>query len=227
MTLSYDGRRMDSFGVFISGEGVFNTPSKDVEFVSIPGRNGDLTIDNHRFNNIKITYPAFIRSDFTQKNRDLVSFLGSMRGYKRLEDDYNPDYYRMAVYESGFEFSTTPWNLGAKFDLVFNCKPQKFLKVGENEIDIVTSGVVFNPTRFNSKPLIVVNGTGTFTVGDYSFTIDADCPMSTVYLDCDLMDAFNGTTNLNNYVSGEFPELVPGENIISNSMTITPRWWTI
>lgn len=226
MTLAYDGQRMDAFGVRISGEGVFNTPSRDIEFLSVPGRNGDLSIDNGRYNNISITYPAFIKDGFPQKNRALVSFLASVKGYKRLEDDYNPDYYRMAVYQGGIDFATTPWNRGAKFDLVFNCKPQKYLKVGEQTVTITTSGVLFNPTRFNAKPLIKT-GKGTITIGDYTITVANDCPVNEIYLDCDLMNAYNGTTNLNNYVSGTFPELIPGANAITGNFEIQPRWWTI
>jgi hypothetical protein len=64
-------------------------------------------------------------------------------------------------------------------------------------------------------------------IGDYAITVANDCPVNEIYLDCDLMNAYNGTTNLNNYVSGTFPELVPGANAITGNFEIQPRWWTI
>ena len=42
------------YGVFISGTGTFNKPERRVKKFTVPGRNGDLTIDEGAFNNLTI-----------------------------------------------------------------------------------------------------------------------------------------------------------------------------
>ena len=37
-SLSFDGVESRNFGVYITGEAVYNAPTRDVEMVSIPGR---------------------------------------------------------------------------------------------------------------------------------------------------------------------------------------------
>ena len=34
------------YAIYISGDGVYNAPERDVEFVSVPGSNGDIAMDN-------------------------------------------------------------------------------------------------------------------------------------------------------------------------------------
>lgn len=60
----YRDQLSSSFGIYISGPAVYNAPERDEEVIEIPGRNGSLTIDNGRFKNIDVRYPAFIRREF-------------------------------------------------------------------------------------------------------------------------------------------------------------------
>ena len=52
-------------------------------------------------------------------------------------------------------------------------------------------------------------------------------------IDCDIMDAFKGSTNCNGNISGSFPTLAPGDNTVdlpSSGITkieIIPRWWVL
>ena len=52
--LTYDGVDSSSFGVFISGDGVFDAPARRGEMISIPGRNGSLFMDEGVFENITV-----------------------------------------------------------------------------------------------------------------------------------------------------------------------------
>ena len=61
---NYAGKNSTDFGVWISGESTYTSPEKDVDAVTIPGKNGTLTIDNGRFHNIAVPYPAFIIDNF-------------------------------------------------------------------------------------------------------------------------------------------------------------------
>ena len=91
-----------------------------------------------------------------------------------------------------------------------------------------------NPTAYTAKPLIVVyttGGHGRITVYGEVFEI-TDSPSNTINLDCEKQDAYLGTSNLNQYVSGVFPTFVPGtNNVICNlgisSVDVIPRWWEL
>ena len=62
--LLFDGHSSKDYGVYISGLNTFGGAERDVEVISVPGRNGDLTVDNGKYKNIHVTYPAFIYDKF-------------------------------------------------------------------------------------------------------------------------------------------------------------------
>ncbi len=137
--LEFDGVSSRTYGVYITGEAVYNAPERDVEMITIPGRNGSFALDNGRFQNIEVSYPAGIfadtEADFREAISDFRNFLCSRKGYVRLQDEYNPNEYRMAVYKSGLEVTPAMLKAG-EFTITFDCKPQRWLKSGETAVTI-------------------------------------------------------------------------------------------
>ena len=228
-----DGVDSRTFGVYISGQGTFSAPARPYEVRSIPGRNGDILTGGKRLENGVLTYPAFIVRDLESNIRALRNFLLSRSGYVRLTDSYHPDEYRMVYYGESFEPQVTERNSEATFDLVFGCKPQRFLLSGETATVYTSAGTITNPTRFSAQPLIRVYGSGTVGIGSTTITITA----ANVYtdIDCALMAAYKGAVNRNSYVqlsTLDYPVLPPGSTGITlgGSVTrveITPRWWEV
>ena len=180
--LSFDGVSSRTYGVYITGTAVYNAPARDVEMVTIPGRNGSFALDNGRFENITVSYPAGIfadtEADFAQAISDFRNYLCSRKGYVRLQDDYNPNEYRMAIYKSGLE--VTPAQLKAgEFEIVFECKPQRFLTSGEAAVAVASGGKLTNPTYFESNPLLTVEGYGDIEFNGYDINI-ADVTVGTI-----------------------------------------------
>ena len=175
--LYFDGTSSGDYGVYISGAGTFNAPKRDVEMVSIPGRNGTLALDKGRFENIEVTYHAGLygvdEADFAEAVSDFRNFLCSRNGYVRLEDDYNPSEYRMAVYKSGLDVDANLLKAG-EFDLIFDCKPQRWLKSGEEAVTVASGDTMDNPTLFESSPLLEVEGNGIISFNGYDIEIYAD-----------------------------------------------------
>lgn len=177
--LIFDGISLKDYGVYISGDAVYDSPERDVEMISIPGRNGTFALDKGRFNNIEVTYPAGVFSDsqtnFADKVSALRNQLASRTGYRRIEDEYHPDEYRMGVYKRGLEFDPVHYSEASEFEITFDCKPQRFLKSGETEITIPSQGAGYNltnPTLFESKPLLMVEGYGDINIDDQVISID-------------------------------------------------------
>lgn len=176
-SLTYGGKTSREFGVYITGEGVYNAPERDVEMIDIPGRNGAYALDHGRFSNIEIEYPCSIaadnETDYREALSDFRNWLCSQKGYVRLTDDYNPDEYRLAVYKSGLEVSTVQQTAG-EFTITFEAKPQRFLTSGETAITVQSGDTVNNPTLFDSSPLLEINGYGTINLGSNVIDFDGE-----------------------------------------------------
>lgn len=230
--LMIDGKPTSDFGVFISGVGTYNAPERDTTAVSVPGRNGDLLIDNGRFHNIEITYPCYIVKEFADKFNAFKNYLLSRNGYFKIEDSYDAEHYRKAFHNSGLTPSVQLLHRVGAFEITFNCNPQRFLKDGDNTLILTSDGMMFNPTYFDAKPLIRAYGTGSFTINDITVTITSANEYTDI--DCEIMDAFKGSVNCNGNIEttdNKFPVLTSGENTISmtgiTQLEITPRWWEI
>lgn len=160
---TFDGVSSKTFGIYLTGETVFDAPVRDVEMISIPGRNGSYALDRGRFDNIALRYsaslPADSEVDFAQAVSDLRNYLCSKVGYQRLEDEYNPDEYRLAIYKSGLEVSPTLLKRGT-FEIMFECKPQRFLKSGETATSKANNSTITNPTLFDAHPLLQFTSNG-------------------------------------------------------------------
>ena len=208
-------------------------PERDYTITHIPGRNGDIIQDNGCYKNVERTYEVSFdapNEDFATYANAVSAWLHSTTGYARLEDSYEPNYYRMAVYQESNIFENL-YNKAGTATIVFECKPQRFLKTGENIITIQNSLTIMNPTGFEAYPLFKVTGTsGVLTVNGNSITFSSIDDF--VMLDCELQDAYKENINKNSTISGTFPVLKTGSNTISwtgniSSVTMKPRWWTI
>lgn len=155
-TLIFNGQDLADFGVHISGEGTFNAPTRAIEEQIVPGRNGTLIIDGGRWENIMVTYPAYITDDFDDNMTALRSFLASVRGYARLADTYHPNEFRLACFSDEITVRTSGrYNAQGQFDLSFNCKPQRFLTSGEevttfDASDLPSESFSGNPATFET-----------------------------------------------------------------------------
>lgn len=208
-------------------------PERDYTITHIPGRNGDIIQDNGCYKNVERTYEVSFdapNEDFATYANAVSAWLHSTTGYARLEDSYEPNYYRMATYQESNIFENL-YNKAGTATIVFECKPQRFLKTGDNIITIQNSLTIMNPTGFEAYPLFKVTGTsGVLTVNGDSITFSSIDGF--VMLDCELQDAYRENINKNSTISGTFPVLKTGSNTISwtgdiSSVTMKPRWWTI
>lgn len=190
--LTFDGADSSDFGVFISGEGVFDAPARRGEMISIPGRNGSIFMDEGVFENITVEYPAFIGTGYEELFRtklgDLRSALSSRGNYKRLTDTYHPDEFRLGVFREGLEVDPQHITRAGSFTMKFDCKPQRFLVSGEDPAVFTSGGIITNPTLFNSRPLIKVIGNGTVRIEPYEFTISETT--GPIWIDSELYESY-------------------------------------
>lgn len=215
------------FGLIISKKKIYSTPARNVSFLSVPGRCGDVISDDGSYPNIEVSYTVGCKNIGSQLE-NIASWL-SQPGYLKLSDTYMPNFFRLAANVSGQSWDEQLLNFG-EATLTFNCKPFRYLVSGENTTTFTTSGTITNPTSFSSLPHIKITGSGNVTlhVNSNSYLLSAISP--NIEIDSEMMSVYRGTTLLNNKAGfDEFPVLEPGDNSISWTGTVTkveivPRW---
>lgn len=236
----FNGIPSTNYGIHVETPPVYATPERDYEVVHIPGRNGDLVIDNGSYKNVTRKYSISvgeIDGNFTTLAAGVSEWLHSASGYARLEDSYESDYFRLAYYVADAEMENL-FHQAGKMSIEFNCKPARFLKAGERAVPFTTDGSISNPTFQKSFPklTVVVSGSGTLTIGDQTITISGLTNSTRMVIDSELQDIYEegSLTNLNSKVSlsDGFPLLSPGVNTITftgsiTSVEVIPRWWIL
>lgn len=232
----FNGVSSQDYGIQVEHPPEYQIPARDYEVIHIPGRNGDLVIDNGSYQNVSRSYQIAIgdeRKYFTDMANVVAEWLNSASGYARLEDSYEPEYYRMAMFQSEVSIENIMQHAG-RTTVDFNCKPQRFLKSGEDPLRLSANTILRNPTGFCSLPQITIYGSGRGVLNVNGFTITISNVNGSIVLDSEIQDAYKGGVNRNADIilSNRFPELVSGENSITWSGGITyveviPRWWTL
>ena len=149
------------FDLVIQTPPTYTFPEKDITTTHIPGRNGDVIVDNDSYKNIERTYSvaSVFRpgTDFVANSERIIEWLTKYTGYVRLEDTYDNTVYRMATYKNGGSFVNL-YDRATAIDISFDCKPQRYLKIGEKPINFVSSNIELrNPTSMPSLPIIKLN----------------------------------------------------------------------
>lgn len=221
-------------GIYVDASESFNKPERSAEVFSIPGRSGDLIIDNGTFGNVLINYPAYIHDNFQTTWDALINTLGALAGYQRIECSNDTTHFRQGRVIIPQTPNVSRVNKDAHFDLAFDCKPQRYLTSGETTTTLTASGSISNPTAFASRPLLRITGNGTVTVNGTGITLTSNSGNYTD-VDCEMMDCYRGSASRNQYVTfsaNDFPTLKPGSNTITfgsgiTQLIITPRWWEL
>lgn len=148
---------------------MFSAPEYDAEFISIPGRSGDIINPNRRFANIKVTYTVFL----ARKNiaalaavlRDIKGWLYSEPDrYHEITDSYDAEYFRYGVISGNLDIEEQLNKVGS-FTVTFNCKPYKYSLAGQETVSADSSELtIANPTAFESRPYIKLYGNGTVVI---------------------------------------------------------------
>ena len=213
---TYNGRSSVEFGLHIKKKDVFSAPEYDAEFISIPGRSGDIINPNRRFANIKVTYTVFLaRKNVAALASDLRDIKGWLYSepdrYHEITDSYDAEYFRYGVISGNLDIEEQLNKVGC-FTVTFT-----------------------NPTAFDSKPYIKIYGSGTVRLmiqpeGQGTSVWVLSGVDEYIEIDSELMNCFKDTTLKNDTVTGDgFPMLKPGTTTIAcagnvQRIEVIPRW---
>ena len=232
-TFYLDGIDAQSAGIYLQKPIVFSEAVPNIESKTIPGRNGDLIFETGSYKNRSGSVSCFcLQEDVETAVSAAGRFLMRKKGYRRLETSDDPNHYWMARVENSPQMEMRIRVL-APFDISFDCKPQRFLKSGENKTSFTASGSISNQYGQTALPLITLygNGTGTLTIGDC--VVEIKSLSGVLRLDSDTQNAYNDNGNQNMKINAPiFPTLRDGENKIGfgggiERVEIVPRWWEL
>lgn len=242
--ITYDGVASTDYGIVVSEAPVFERPNRKQTIIQVPGRNGSVIFPEDAWEDVVRSYNVWLSENVTEdsggdKSGYLVeyvdafeAFLNSKKGYVRLEDNFEPDIYRLAYYSGGDAFSNEMTQYG-RAELRFTCRPERFLKSGETPVSVTNGATLTNPTRFASKPIIHIEASNeTISVSIGGKTITAEVT-DYINIDCERLNAYRlPVENKNDKISGSFPTIPSGSNTIGITGTytkveITPNWFTV
>lgn len=150
-------------GIYVDAAVSFNKPAKRVQTFEVPGRNGNLIIDEGTFDNVLISYPVYEKDTFPAEFDDLVNWLASLEGYQRIECSNDPDHYRMGRFVVPQTPTAKRLNRDGYYQLSFDCKPQRWLLSGEEDTEIDNDAVVL---ASDNEPYLFRKSGGAQDIGD-------------------------------------------------------------
>ena len=158
----FNGTRSDDMGLLIASDPVSVHPARRGELFPIPGRNGSIVREDGSYDTYTVTYDVLLdskdkASDVYAHAREVAEWLLGSRGFCRLEDSYEPEYFRLARCAAQMSVENRLARFG-RAQIAFEVQPQRYLKSGETPIsyegDSTTIFSITNPTQFEARPLL-------------------------------------------------------------------------
>jgi phage-related protein len=162
----YGGEGSREHGLFIRDFPTYYAAERRISAQEIPARNGTVIDDEGSFSNVTSIYNVWMKHDFgIEKLHSLSYWLLGGKGYRKLEDSFEPEVYRMAVCSNALEVAMEIERKGSA-EITFNCKPQRFLRFGDLPVRAANGGSLYN-RYMPSRPQIILQGTGSgaITIG--------------------------------------------------------------
>lgn len=236
---SYQKKDSRDFGLRIESKKVLSAPSFNQKFVEIPGRDGRLLLPGGEFSNAEIVFTCFVIAkdgdELMQRIKDIKAWLLQKPDrYHRLENSYEKEFFRKAVFTSKLDIEEEMKKIG-RMTLTFSCLPYRYLKSGETQERVsLPSAAIHNPMEISSLPEFKIQGTGSLSFilqnreGLFPFELKGDGKEITI--DSERMLVFSADENRSgSFKAPLFPFLAPGDNRIETSQNITeflirPNW---
>lgn len=233
MYFIYNDKSSEDFNIKIKTINNLSSPQRSIEKILVPGRNGELILDNGNFENFILTIECYLNCSSEDKNvisKEIKRWLQSDFSYKKLILSDDTEFYYEAYCDTKLDFEYVSSNFES-FLISFSCKP--FKKKMNDDVITITESIVINNPYLVSNPLIKVMGVGDVLVNINNQKLILKGLEDEIEVDCEFMNAYKKVNNdiilLNNKMYSDFPILEAGENQISfegnvSKIEITPRW---
>lgn len=223
VTVEFKGITNKHFGLVVTHLDQRRRPEEQIEIIEIEGRSGSLV---DRYGDYKSYERKIEFVHMKQDNaREIHTWL-SGKGMLRISEEQHGYFYADVVGElerklagSGKSILTT----------TFLVEPYLYLDAGKNEIEIIQQSKLYNIGSIYADPLIKVFGTGDGKILINSQVIQLSGIQDYLVIDAKLKIVHKENLPAGRKMSGPFPILEEGQNLISfnggiTKLEITPRW---
>lgn len=215
-TFTFNGTASTTYDITVKKLPSIVMPERDIESISIDGRNGNLHIDYETYNSYNTTMEIII-NDLTELDtiKAWLTGIGTIIFSDRPTIQYecvikNQLPYDMYAYNSKIvpiQMELSPIGLSTTETTVTKTTDPATFVVGGT---------------YATKPTLEVKGSGTVIINlnGASFTL-LNCDSTAYIVDCDLQNVTKDGLNANNQFYGDFPELIVGTNDLQWTGTVT------
>lgn len=218
------------YGMVISKRPNLPSPKRRVNYMDIPGRHGRVQYDEKTYEDITIVVECGLKD-----TENLVERLDSIKawlfnaGESDLIFSFGEDKKYIAQVVNAIDF-TQVYKYTSSFPVIFNCQPFKYA-VQNHLITLNVGGEsIHNPGSLEGQPVIYVYGNGDIVLNISDQTIEFNGVEGKIIINSEIQDCYDDAmNNLNSKMTGEFPFLKTGENIITwtgnvTKLEVLPNW---
>lgn len=229
----YKGKSNKDMHLRVLNDITFASPRRDVNVVQVPGRHGDLIMDNGRFESVVRSVPCRVESTVGSNVESLISdinnWLVNDGGFHELEWENDPDFKYLARVNGGVISRRILSHFG-ETTIDFRIHPIKYLKTSLVERPVTSGTNVSNLFNIEAKPIIRIVGGGAITIniGENELVLDGISGGCIIDSEAQTITDLEGRITLFERMRSPFPVLKPGNNVISWSRNdieifVTPR----
>lgn len=220
----------EDYGILIAKRPVIPSPKRRVAFVNVPGRNSNIKFDEGTYEDINIAVECTVkdRNHLSEKLDRIKGWLFNS-GESELIFSFQDDRKYIAQVINAIDFKPLYKIIGG-FPILFTCRPFKY-EVANSMVTIQSSGdTINNVGTVESEPNISVYGSGNIGLLINNEEILLKDVSGSITINSEIEDCYGiSNENFNIKMSGDFPKLVPGVNIIRwtgnvSKVEVVPNW---
>ena len=221
----FNGINSKDMGIRIEKHNNFSTPQRRVKSISVPGRTGNILIDDGSYENQIFEYELILEcdskkgTDITKKANEISAWLYGDYTYKDLKFSNSSKTYK-AVVINKIDIKQM-FKKFAKALVAFEAYETTNI-LTEKTLMFENEGIFLNRNNINHKPILKVYGQG-----DCSFSVNGEEVKikgleDYLVIDCYNMDCYKESDcgeiqNCNNKMYGNFVQFNVGENNITTN----------
>lgn len=197
-------------GVIVNNLPPISKPERSFEEINVPGRNGNLYIDNKCYNSFQYEITCTLMPGSNIRTiAQWLNGLGKLTICTELDKFYN------VVIKNQIDFEQV-YRVCNEFTIIFDVNPIAY-SVREKELTLTNNTqFIIKESTYEIKPYLKISGSGNITLTINNKSVVLKSIQEYIELDCELEEAFKENENCNSKVEcDEFPILIPGQNSIS------------
>jgi len=217
---TYKGKKSTEMYLRVLNDVEFTSPSRDVNLMQVPGRHGDLVMDNGRFNSVIRTIPCRLEAPTGVNVEECINNINNWLiddgNFHEFTWDNDPEFRYLARVEGDVVNHRVLSRFG-RTAVSFRLHPIKYLESSLVERQVTSGTNLENRFNVDAKPIIRIVGTGniTLTIGGRQLVLRGIGSGCIIDSESQNITTLNGQQTLFDRIYSDFPVLTPGNNVIT------------